>query len=103
MDQRKLDTLTMLSNGIISLPAPETDIPENRVSVDPRDGESAHDALETGKLLDVAEYYGCVYAWKDETGYHGRLLQYRKLTEHHDFATADVCLDWFQGTVEHVS
>jgi hypothetical protein len=105
MDTRRLDSMAILNGGILNRPGPRTDIPEGRLPVDAREGtrEDARCALDSGRLLDVPEYYGCVHAWKDDAGYHGRLLQYRKLTEAPDFATAEECLTWFYDTVDNVT
>lgn len=105
MDPRRLDTGQVLAGGILDIQVPRTDIPENRDHYDPRDRTDLTPAaaLDLLKLLYVPEYYGVVAAWKDDAGYHGRLLQYRAVTEAPDFATAADCAAWFTRTVESVT
>lgn len=99
MDSRRLSTADLLITGILGQPIPATDIPKDREECDPRGSASAGSELDAGKLLYVPEYYGIVAGWKDEHGYHGRLLQYRNVTECPDFATAEDLLAWFHATV----
>jgi hypothetical protein len=111
MDERRLDTGAVIASGVLLKKSPSTDIPTDRESADPRtsgdwgemDTARATADLEGGKLLDVPEYYGCVYAWKDEHGYHGRLMQYRSLSERPDFATAAECIEWFERIIASVA
>lgn len=109
MDSRRLDTGQVLAMGVLNTPVPQTDIPLKREHYD-YDVESPHStsklttALDADKLLDCPEYYGCVYAWREaENKYRGVLLQYRRVTEDHHFATATDCAEWFESTVRAVA
>jgi hypothetical protein len=116
MDYRRLDTMGAIRDGVLLRQAPKTDMPEGREQVDPRvfddDGGGwpsvpAADvvvALDRGALLYVAEYYGCVSAWRTDDGrYRGTLMQYKNLTEDRTFRTAKSCAIWFKQTVEAVA
>lgn len=104
MDGR-LDTADMLYSGILDLPVPKTDIPEDRDRF-----EGAGDdccfvgvaavvaALEDDKVVTAPNYYGIPYAWKQADGvYRGTLLQYRRVTEAHTFATVTEVAEWFES------
>jgi hypothetical protein len=110
MDERKLNTEEILASGIMNLPTPKTEIPENRVA------ESVHTYEESefnkkniiahllnNKLVHCSEYYGVVYLWQEGNLYRGNLLQYRQLTEDETFENAEEAVNWFMGTSEKVS
>lgn len=107
MDYRRLDTLGALGAGILSKPVPETDLPdkrkEHRCDIDKLDKDALRAALTAGKLLSLFEYYGCVYAWSAKSRHHGRLLQYRSVTEKPDFKSVDELIDWFIDTGHSVA
>jgi hypothetical protein len=104
MDSRRLDTAGVLASGIINMPAPKTDIPHDREEIA---GSSDYDnplseaeliaALDADKLIVSANYYGIPYVWREAEGrYHGRLLQYRNVTESPFFITAVEASEWFR-------
>jgi hypothetical protein len=104
MDTRRLDTLGAIQDGVLNRRV-TTDIPEDRPQFE-ADVQAFDDsrittetdviaALERGDVVKCAEYYGIPVAWKDETTYQGRLLQYRSVTESPTFENADACAAWF--------
>lgn len=107
MDSRRLDTLQVLGAGILNKPIPETDIPdereEHRCDIDDLNKDVLRAALAEGKLLSLSEYYGCLSAWSDQSGHHGRLLQYRSVTSKPDFKSADDLIKWFIKTGRSVA
>lgn len=117
MDERRLNTMDILAMGITSLPAPETDIPENREELSVwayesswQDEDDLHTRspelkgkLEQGVVLSCSEYYGIPYIWKERGKYRGVLLQYRAVTEDCTFDTAEEAIEWFKDTADQVA
>lgn len=99
MDHRRLSTADFLAMGMLSRPAPKTEIPEDRehcdVNVEQPSDEALREALEAGKVLSVANCYGITYLWKAGV-YRGTLLQYRAVTESPTFDAAEPALEWFR-------
>lgn len=101
----RLDTGQLLALGILEKPVPQTDVPEDRESVDALDDttwgyighERVTEALEDGKVVSASNYYGLPYLWKEGDVYRGTLLQYRAVTENPTFATIDEALEWFES------
>lgn len=106
MDYTRWDTRQAMAAGVLNRPAPSTDIPVNRERYKTDSyalsARAIKKALADGKLVHQNEYYGLVYAWKDDAGYHGRLLQYRSVTEAPDFTSAKATTDWFIDTARSV-
>jgi hypothetical protein len=108
MDQRRLSTSDVLAMGITNMPAPETDIPEDRDEVqydvyEPITPKAMKDALEEGRVIYCPEYYGIPNIWKEGDIYRGTLLQYRSVTESPDFESADDAIVWFMETASAVA
>lgn len=109
MDPRRLDTEQALAAGIINIPLPETDIPEDREDVsydiyEPMSADELIKALDEGKVVSCPEYYGIPNIWREaEDDYRGTLLQYRSVSEAPQFATAEDAVEWFITTAAAVA
>lgn len=104
MDHRRFDTGQLMARGILNVPVPETDIPEDRESVEYDSEEGWRDisteaeireAVEAGKVVRSPNYYGIPNLWKEGESYRGTLLQYRNVTEAPAFADLDDAVEWF--------
>lgn len=102
MDPRRLDTMGVLASGVMGLPVPETAEPKDAEEVDADwydyIGRAAvEEAVEEGKVVKAANYYGIPMIWRDPEGsYRGQLLQYRRITEDETFDSLDAAVDWFE-------
>jgi hypothetical protein len=108
MENRRLNTSQVLMAGIVNQPVPVTDVPQNRDTFEAYGDqmptpEALIAALEADQLLNVSEYYGVVYGWKQAASvYRGTLLQYRAVTDNPTFTTAAELAEWFTDTVKGV-
>lgn len=108
VDDRRLSAADLIGMGILNVPAPTTDVPEDRESFDPSGeswsyvgDEAVAAALEAGKLAQALNYHGIPSAWKaDDGSYRLILLQYRAVTEDATFATASEAAERF-GELYH--
>lgn len=110
MDERKLDTMDLLAMGITSIPAPETDIPDNRPHIsfsfwndeDLPTPEKIKAEVLGGNVVYCSEYYGIPYLWQDGNVFRGCLLQYRNVTENPTFELNEIdeAVKWFIHTAE---
>ena len=108
MDYRRLSTGDAVDLGILSKPAPKTGKPEGRKEVDLDVGgiEESRVAslLDEGCVVVCSEYYGIPMAWRTENGrFRAVLLQYRNITEEHDFGDSTETSEWFMWTAYAVA
>lgn len=107
MDMRRLNTEEVLRAGILNITPTESKTPEyvefyqmpycdddNPLSL-----EDIERLLRENLGIESAQYYGCWKIWKDDDGFHGELMQYRRMTEDFhgeslDYA-ADKAYTWF--------
>ena len=106
MDTRRLSTGDGLAYGILAMPVPDTDVPEDRDEYrwhlgGTQDDVRAH--LGAHDVVVCPEYYGIPVAWKDGDTYRAILLQYCNVTENRTFATLDECCGWFVDTARAVA
>lgn len=112
MDERKLTTEDVLTMGIVNMPAPVTDIPEDRENfryenygTKTTTDDEFRAALLRGAVVACPEYYGIPVVWKTNTGeFRCLLLQYRNVTEDKTFGADEVerAMNWFKTILEQV-
>lgn len=110
MDPTRWDTGQVLDAGVLDRKVPDFGMPEDReresIHVSYEDdreyiGEGTINVkeivskLDSGAVIDCPEYYGIPIAWKEGDSYRAVLLQYRRISERHTFATVDECAEWF--------